>query len=53
MVEKLLEKAPQQVKAGRHALSREKNTGLAMPMVIGLVCAAIILAILWLAYTYG
>ena len=52
MVEKVLKKAPRQTKAP-HGLSREKSTGLALPMIIGLVCALVILAILWLAYTYG
>lgn len=53
MVERVARKAPRQTKHVPHGLSRERNAGSALPMIIGLVCAAIILAILWLAYTYG
>lgn len=52
MADKVLKKVPRQAKVP-HGLSREKSTGLALPMIIGLICAVVILAILWLAYTYG
>lgn len=36
-----------------HGLSREAKKGTALPMILGLACAVIVLAILWVAYTYG
>ena len=36
-----------------HGLSRDTQGGAALPMVLGLACAALVLVVLWLAYTYG
>lgn len=35
-----------------HGLSREAGSSGALPMILGLVCAVVVLAILWVAYTY-
>lgn len=36
-----------------HGLSREAGQGSAMPMILGLICAAAVMVVLWLAYTYA
>lgn len=38
---------------GPHGLSRDTHGHPLLPMVIGLLCAAIVLMGLWAAYTYG
>ncbi|MDE2319012.1 MAG: hypothetical protein KGK02_04860 [Rhodospirillales bacterium] len=36
-----------------HGLSRTRAGGTILPAILGLACAALVLAILWLAYTFA
>ena len=36
-----------------HGLSRMRGGGTVLPMVLGLACAVLVLAVLWLAYTFA
>ena len=36
-----------------HGLSRTRGGGTMLPIVLGLACAALVLGLLWLAYTFG
>lgn len=49
----LAKKAGKKPNRPPHGLSRDKGQGTAMPLILGLVCAVIVLFILWLAYTYA
>lgn len=54
MVERVLtKKTEKKAQHTPHGLSREKQGTVALPMVLGLVCAVLVLAVLWLAYTYA
>lgn len=44
--------ANKQVHHTPHGLSRAPRGGVMVPAVIGGVCAVVVLAVLWLAYTY-
>ena len=46
---KTLHKAPPHTP---HGLSREARGHSPLPMMLGLVCAVLVLVVLWLAYTY-
>lgn len=54
MVERVLTKKTEKKNPHTpHGLSRDTQSGAALPMVLGLACAALVLVVLWLAYTYG
>lgn len=36
-----------------HGLSRDTHDHPLLPMLVGLLCAAVVLFALWAAYTYG
>jgi hypothetical protein len=38
---------------GHHGLSREPASSVVLPVVLGLVCAGLVLGVLWLGYTFG
>lgn len=38
---------------GPHGLSRVPASSVLVPMVLGLVCAGLVLGVLWLGYTFG
>ncbi|WP_155992692.1 hypothetical protein [Acidocella facilis] len=36
-----------------HGLSRAPSQGAVLPVVLGVVCVAAVLGVLWLAYNFG